>query len=260
MKPRMAIRPGEIFFFYTFLDRAGDREMEHWAGHLSADEADKAQTFSLEKKKREFLVSRALVRFVLSECSGLLPSELTFFQNRHGKPELKTAGTGLRFSLSHSGNMVACGIARDRNLGIDVEDTNRNVNLAIADRFFRGPEINWIREPVPRAEHESRDRFLRIWTLKEAYIKARGKGLSMPLNLFSFGFCQGVPSVCFDESMDDAPESWSFYSFDLCGYKAAAALQFPCDQHSRLKILHCIPFQRTDPECILSHFQKPLFP
>ncbi|WP_022663759.1 4'-phosphopantetheinyl transferase family protein [Desulfospira joergensenii] len=249
----MKIRPHEIHFFYTLTDQAGEGKITRWTGLIHPDEAARSREFGLEKKRKEFISTRALTRFVLSEFSGIPARKLEFIKNRHGKPELKPGETGLKFSISHSGNMVAFAVALEQNLGIDVEDLRRKVDLKIADRFFTKSEIRRIKTG-PGEKRGAADRFLEIWTLKESYIKARGRGLSIPLDQLSFHLDPGGASIRFSETMDDTPEDWIFFSFGLpFSHQAAAALNSPAGTDSQLKIHRCLPFESIEFERSLFH-------
>src|SRR6185503_2215825 len=115
----------------------------------------------------------------------------------------------LRFNLSNTEGLIACLVADDREIGVDVEDLERRgETVAIADRFFSPLEVAALRA-VP--EERQRARFFDYWTLKEAYIKARGMGLAIPLDHFSFVIEPGAPiGIAFDPRLPDDPSTWQF--------------------------------------------------
>ena len=110
------------------------------------------------------------------------PEAVEFRTTSHGKPEL-VAKSDIRFNLSHTEGMTIFGVVRQREIGIDVESVMRHVNtLELADRFFSKVEADWVRS---QSDHDRTEAFLHCWTAKEAYVKAHGEGLSIPLDGFS---------------------------------------------------------------------------
>jgi 4'-phosphopantetheinyl transferase len=150
---------------------------------LSADELAAARRFKFEKDQRLYTVAHAVVRTVLSRYADLAPAHWQFVRNSYGRPEI-VGGTRLRFNLSHTPGLVACLVTPIADAGIDVERRRPMSDLmGIATRFFSAVEQ---RELAALSEAEQRDRFFALWTLKEAYIKARGMGLALALDGFSF--------------------------------------------------------------------------
>lgn len=153
---------------------------------LSADERARMQRFRFEHDRHTYLVAHALVRVALSRYAACAPPAWRFTAGAHGRPEIApgTCERPLRFNLSHTRGLVAVAIALERDVGLDVEHMYpRSFDLAVARHFFAPPEVAAL-EALP-AEAQ-RDRFFAYWTLKEAYIKARGLGLAMPLDRFAF--------------------------------------------------------------------------
>jgi 4'-phosphopantetheinyl transferase len=161
-----------------------------------------------------YLVSRALVRTVLSKYSLIEPHAWEFKKNFYGRPEIlpTIAAPPLRFNLSHTGGLAACAIVLDRDVGIDVEDVTRQTQtVEIADRYFSPAEVGALRSLPHEAQ---RHRFFAYWTLKESYIKARGMGLSIPLEHFTFHI-EGDSSIriSFAPELPDDPSTWQFGHF-----------------------------------------------
>jgi 4'-phosphopantetheinyl transferase len=131
------------------------------------------------------------------------PEEFVFDTNAWGKPEIKQPhGLSLRFNASNTRGMVACVVALAHDVGVDVEDTARFVDtINIAERCFSMAEVEELRA-LPT--HLRRERFFDYWTLKEAYVKGRGMGLSIPLHKFTIEFGQMPgPTVVVDPDVDD---------------------------------------------------------
>ncbi len=185
-----------------------------YRGLLSSDERDKQRRLRLERDRHTCLVTRALVRTSLSRYADVRPEAWIFDHNEHGRPYLAAGQCerDLRFNLSHSRGLVACAVALDRDVGVDVEYIKREgATLEIAERYFSPAELRSLRAlPAPAR----RDRFFQYWTLKESYIKARGRGLALGLARFSL-LLEG-PSrigIAFDPCLDDDERSWQFELF-----------------------------------------------
>lgn len=162
-----------------------DAPGERWAqGLLSAEERLRADRRVRDSSRREFTVAHALKRLMLSEATGADPHSLRFApRDSCGKPML-LGEPELDFSLTHTAGAVACAVVTgggpDSGVGIDLEAADRRITLDLADRFFAADETAWIRgQPQPEAA------FLAVWTLKEAFVKAAGRGLALGLTLFS---------------------------------------------------------------------------
>ncbi len=162
-------------------------------------------------------MTRALVRTVLSQYIDVSPKSWKFQANAYGKPEIvqPAAGRSLRFSLANTDGLVTCAVALGRDIGVDAEMIDSTVETdEIADYFFAPTEVVALRALPPA---EQRYRFFEFWTLKEAYIKARGLGLSLPLEKFAFVAPKGKPieivfdsSLLDDEGLVDDPRNWHF--------------------------------------------------
>lgn len=148
---------------------------------LSAEEKAEAARFRFDRDRNRFIVRHALLREIIARYLSKTPAEIQFTANAHGKPEL-TGGAGvdgLQFNLSTSGPMVLYAFTWGRRIGIDVEQVRREVNwMEIAAEFFHPEEVRCLRES-PEAGRE--ELFFSYWTIKEAFIKARGLGLQRPL-------------------------------------------------------------------------------
>jgi 4'-phosphopantetheinyl transferase len=158
-----------------------------------------------------FIVAHALLRTALSRCAAARPEEWRFSTAAHGRPEIDTPPTRprLRFNLSHTRGLVACAVTLERDVGIDVEHIGRWADtVALARRYFSSPENRLLAGlPAPAA----RARFFSLWTLKESYVKARGLGLGIPLDVVSFQVVPGMPpAVSFGPGHDEDARAWQF--------------------------------------------------
>jgi 4'-phosphopantetheinyl transferase len=201
----------EVHLWYVQRDEVTEPSLlKAYMAILTPEEEARRARYYFEKHRLEYLLTRALCRGVLSRYADVAPEAWAFTANRYGRPEIASPeGSPLRFNLTNTEGLIACLVAREREIGIDVEDTERNgETVAIADRFFSALEVAALRA-VPEALQ--RARFFDYWTLKEAYIKARGMGLSIPLNQFSFELDPGKPiRISFDPALGDDPETWQF--------------------------------------------------
>lgn len=158
--------------------------LEQSLGVLNRDEVETGQRFRFDKDRFLYVTAHSLLRTVLSNYAGLKPDEWLFQRNQYGKPFIVNPGfEWLRFNLSHTHGLAACAITNGKNIGIDVERYDRMDDPSgIAQRYFSKREST---DLAILSNEEKRKRFIEIWTAKEAYIKAVGKGLSIPLNSFS---------------------------------------------------------------------------
>ena len=207
------IKSDEIHLWFALPDEIQDEALlEQYRLLLSPDEKERHQRFHFAKHRRQFLVAHALVRTMLSRFSGTAPEKLRFVQKRYGRPELATVEDfpPVRFNLSHTEGLIACAVVLKHDVGVDVEDMERKaITPGLAERFFSGREVE---DLCHLPEPEKRDRFFDYWTLKESYIKARGMGLSIPLEQFSFHIADNrALRISFDPRLNDDPNRWQFW-------------------------------------------------
>jgi 4'-phosphopantetheinyl transferase len=214
---------------------------------MAPDEAQQQARYRFLTGRKEYLVTRALVRSVLSAYAPILPKDWKFIRNKHGRPEVAGphGAPRIRFNLSNTKGLIVCLVAKDRELGVDVEDIHRTgETVAIADRFFSPIEAA---ELVRQPPHRQRDRFFDYWTLKEAYIKARGMGLAIPLDHFSYHL-QNPPAIriSFEPQLPDDPARWQFSLTTLGGrHRIATAIERrPGEGPVSIEMLRTVPFER----------------
>ena len=147
---------------------------------LAADERARAARFHFERDRERFIAGRARLRRLLASYLDRAPAELVFAFGRHGKPALENSG--IEFNLSHSGGCALIAMARGRPVGVDVERIRGDFACEdIARRFFAPAEVDQLATLAPEAYATG---FFRCWTRKEAYVKARGDGLTLELDRF----------------------------------------------------------------------------
>jgi 4'-phosphopantetheinyl transferase len=194
---------------------------------LSPDEHEKAGRFHFDIDRRRFVTGRGALRMLLAHCLGTKPAKLRFGVSAFGKPHLaeEFAGAPLHFNVSHSGDVVLIALALHRALGIDVEHMRPDIEaVGIAERFFSAAERRALATLDPR---EQRDAFYACWTRKEAYIKATGDGLSLPLDQFDVTLLPGEPARLVATRPDPGEAGrWTLMELDVGdGYKAALAVE-----------------------------------
>ena len=158
---------------------------------LSDDELKRANRFRFEKDRQLFIMAHGALRGILGRYLDEDPSSLCFRYNKHGKPALENGKTPhpLRFNLSHSGGLVLFGFSMHREIGIDVEYKHRKSDIdGIANRFFAEEERKVF---ASLREDLKVQAFFNCWTRKEAFVKARGTGLTTPLDKFEVSLCPG---------------------------------------------------------------------
>lgn len=148
---------------------------------ISVERREKIKKYYFYQDKKRSLIAEILLRYCLQIRFGISKSKIQFIENNFGKPMLKNFNN-IHFNLSHSGDWVVCAINYSYPIGVDVEIIKDN-NLQIAETFFTNEEYNYILNQPPE---EINRFFYKIWTLKESYVKAEGKGLIIPLQTFSF--------------------------------------------------------------------------
>ncbi|MCD2469916.1 4'-phosphopantetheinyl transferase superfamily protein [Jiella sp. MQZ9-1] len=185
-----------------------------WLGLLSSTERARYDRFKVEGARREYLTGRALVRTTLSRHADCSPADWRFEANRYGRPAIAPdqahAAPGLVFNLSHTRGLVALAIGRNCDLGVDVEWIDRQGRLAdLCTRYFAPSETAFVHAAE---DDELTDRFFTFWTLKEAYIKARGMGLALPLDGFAYDVSASEPTIRFEPTCPDDPSRWRFFA------------------------------------------------
>ena len=148
-------------------------------GQLTPDEVKKAERFKFRADQWRSIAARGVLRILLSRHVEKIEFDIT----EYGKPFLK-GGAGIQFNVAHSGDFVLIAIAKDREVGVDIERMRPGIEVeAIASRFFFHEERDWL-----LSQPDRKDSFYRLWTAKESVLKAVGLGLSMPLDSFSVAF------------------------------------------------------------------------
>ena len=209
MEKKLELGSGDIHVWFAEPDAADSPDIiERYESLLAEDELESYQHLRTAIHQREYLVSHALLREVLSQYHEETPDFWSFERNKYGKPEVAGSYDDIHFNIAHASGLVACVVSRAGDVGIDVErHTNGRAMLSVADHYFSPQELAYL-ESV--SEQEKDACFYRFWTLKEAYIKAVGQGLSTPLVDFSFNI-SSLNDISIEGSHGDAEQDWQFW-------------------------------------------------
>ncbi len=245
-----SLREGEVQVSLCFVDDLRDRGLvESYSRWLSPEERARGERFAFEKDRLLHLLARVLVRTSLSQLTGVDPGQWQFSQTAHGRPELASPAFGaeaLRFNISHTPGLVACVVARTHDVGIDVESGARSLPTAeLAHRFFSPSEADQLAAfdaPLRQA------RFLALWTLKEAYLKARGFGLSLPLDSLCATIADdGSLQLVLRTDVEPEPAAWSFLPFRFgVHYSGAVAVRGGLGAGIRARVARVVPFSSEE--------------
>jgi 4'-phosphopantetheinyl transferase len=194
---------------------------------LSPDERERVRRFHFERDRRCHLIARGLLRTLLGRYVGMAPDALRFDYSPFGKPSLAASlmTRALQFNVSHAGELLLIAVAAGRTLGIDVEHIRTDIAVGeIAARFFSAHERDALATLPGDLQQQA---FYDCWTRKEAYIKAVGDGLSLPLDQFDVAFLPGEPARLLATRPDPAEaRRWSLRELQVAdGYKAALAVE-----------------------------------
>jgi 4'-phosphopantetheinyl transferase len=193
---------------------------------LSVEEMARADARRVEQERNRYTAAHGLLRHLLARNLDIAPADVAYEYGDRGKPQLdRRHASNLRFNLSHSGDLGACATIADWEVGVDVEQVRGDRDHeALAERCLSPSEQAALHEwPL-----DTRIRaFYDCWTLKEAYIKARGDGLFLPLNSFDVELLPGAPPALLRSTAGaDEPGRWRFMSFTpLAGFAGAVAVQ-----------------------------------
>lgn len=246
-----AITSDEIHVWLTFYDEIADERLHAaYRNLLDAAEREQEPRFYFPRDRRRYLVTRALVRSVLSRYLAIDPRECIFSTNAYGRPDIVNSQPGeecLSFNISHTHSLIVLGVTRGRALGVDVENVSaREVSIDIADRYFAPREVAAL---TATPLHEQQYRFFEYWTFKESYIKARGMGLSLPLDKFSFHYPdERTVEIAIHPELADDPARWQFWQFRPAQeYLVAICAERVGGQPPSLIVRQAIPMRSEQP-------------
>ncbi len=205
--------PEEAHVWTLSVTENDQKNIEKLAHILCPSELTRFNQITHKQSKREYQAAHILCRMMLSHFSKVSPADWQFKNGKHGKPEIKNNlnHENLRFNISHTNGLVACALTTKYDIGVDLEWSCRsNIIDTIAEKKFSSAEFNYLKAS-PRTEQ--RRIFFSLWTLKESYIKAIGKGLLEPLDSFAIDLDSLKISFLRKQDYRDS-SSWSFALFN----------------------------------------------
>ena len=225
---------------------------------LSEMERAKWRRFVAQDAQLQYLVSRALVRTTLSRYADVPEYAWEFETNQYGRPRISRpqAARGILFNLSNTTGLVVCAIAKDCDIGIDVENVMRVLDIdALAPAVFAPAELADVRGSPPA---ERRERFFSYWTLKEAYIKGRGMGLSLPLDSFWFELGGVSPLLHVTDRCSDTAERWRFRQYaPTAEHRMAIAVTAPRGAEPSIQLRWTTPTPMGNPDEVVCTQRSP---
>jgi 4'-phosphopantetheinyl transferase len=187
----LRLAPKEVHVWRVLLD-ADEETVRKFQATLDSDERARANQFAFARSRNEFVVTRGALRELLGQYLGSPPAELKLQYGSKGKPSLlPPLNSQIQFSVSHSHGLALLAFAAKLQVGVDVEQIRPHfATLQIAERYFSSQEVAELRVLPPALQPEG---FFLCWTRKEAYIKALGEGLHVPLQSFRVSLTPGQP-------------------------------------------------------------------
>jgi 4'-phosphopantetheinyl transferase len=178
-------------------------QITNLSNFLSPEELTRAQTF--KRNQHHFVATRALLRKVLAYYTGTPSASLEFARREQGKPYL--LNSPLYFNLSHSGNFAVLVVSATGEIGVDIETIRPRNFLAIAERYYHTDELKQL---LATTEAEREQLFFKLWTLKEAFFKATGGGISSGLDKVCFQITDKSIGAYFADELQIQPNHWQF--------------------------------------------------
>lgn len=224
--PALALDDSDVHVWRIPLNQPEERVRE-LKQLLAPDESARAARFHFERDRTHYIVARGALRTLLARYLKTSPFAIRFDYSHYGKPSLAAqfSASQIRFNLSHSHELALCAFTRGREIGVDIEYMRPDMaGDEIARSFFSQVECSTLsRLPV----EQRTEGFFNCWTRKEAYIKARGEGLSFPLDKFSVSLAPGETAIMLN--VFDNPQETSRWSLHRLlpgqGYAAALAIE-----------------------------------
>lgn len=224
---KLRLGSNEVHFWRAFLNQSAANVASFYR-ILSPDEIKRAEKYRFRKDHERFVLTRGILRTILGNYLGIEPARILFKYNSFGKPSLSATApdrAALCFNVSHSHELALYAFTLEREIGIDIEYISRGfVFEDIAEKFFSRDEIAMLKQMPADVRAEG---FFNCWTCKEAYIKARGQGLSLPLESFSVSFALDKSDVPLNVTGDsEESRRWVIRKLvPMPGYAAAIAVE-----------------------------------
>src|SRR5579859_289641 len=210
----LILTPTELHLWRVRCDCAPEL-LHHYQDLLSPSEQERAARFVIAEARRDFMVTRAALREILGKYLNVEPSGIALRQGKHGKPHI-SGEPALQFNVSHSQGLAVLAFSSGEEIGVDIERTRAEFPASeIAGRFFSEKEVTEMEVLPPEERNRA---FFSCWTRKEAYVKARGGGLQIPLGGFSLKVSESEEQ----QILDEEGKEWTIYSFEIAPEFAGA--------------------------------------
>jgi 4'-phosphopantetheinyl transferase len=222
--PRERLADRECHVWVVRVDEALAAGEDRYLPWLTEEEKERVGRYRFDRHRREHFATRVLARAALSRYTGVPPEGWVFGAGSYGKPHVVRPATTLAFNLANTEGLVVCAVAAGGEVGVDVEPiVGRGDPMELAETAFSADEVAGLRATPPA---ERRARFVALWTLKEAYLKARGVGLSLATDRFSVAVDgDSGARISFDPAVADRPGRWQLVRItSIAGYQLAVAL------------------------------------
>ncbi len=216
------LSPDEVHVWRAHLTSAG-KHIQALYQLLATDELRRAEHLHRTADRERFVIARGTLRLLIAAYLGVAPGAISFQYGQGGKPTLGTSAS-LQFNLTHSHNVALFAFTLDRRVGIDLEHISSNPDPLPAIHLLSPHERAALQQVTPEEQVAA---FYRCWTRKEAYVKARGDGLTLPLDSFSVSLATSAPTALLNVCNDpEEPERWTLRSLHpAAGYAAAIAVE-----------------------------------
>jgi 4'-phosphopantetheinyl transferase len=245
----MELPDNEIHLYFSYPDQISDSGLlEQYESLLTDDERVQMSRLYFARHRHQFLVTRALARTSLSAYFQVEPADWRFGKNAYGKPETRfpeEAGP-VRFNISHCEGLIMCGITRHHDIGVDVEDAKRSTQASFESlsSYFSATEMA---DMADLPLDQQKQRFFDYWTLKESYIKARGMGLSIPLDKFSFRFeADRLNAFETHPDLNDEAADWQFWRISQADRFRVAVAVNSGNESFKLAAFNAVPLKTND--------------
>jgi len=193
---------------------------------LSSEEKKRSKGFYFERDKKNYVITRGILRIILGKYLQRHPATIQFIYGEHGKPFLNKENhkPDIQFNISHSKNIALISFTTGRDIGVDVEYIRKINHVSIAQRFFSPDEV---KEILSLPVSDQLEAFFSFWTKKEAFIKAKGGGLSVPLRSFSVSSTKKTKvRITHIANAHEEEKMWSLFDIEVGKeYRAACAVK-----------------------------------
>lgn len=205
----MVLGSGKVALWLLDIQKFRESHIKALEALLSVEERARSEAFLFKRDRQRFILTRAMIRKLLGFYLRIAPMDIVFEQNQYGRPFVLPGQNtvGLDFNISHAEGLIVAAFLENGRIGVDVESLHKERSLEVATDFFSPAEVEELFQQPKGRRHRY---FLNFWTLKEAYIKARGMGLALPLHTFGFCLENGAPQFC-DHTGEQGAEDWQFH-------------------------------------------------